>query len=249
MTEHIDLDEDEDWAAALTSDGWSRMSHAPHNWEVDTHIRSCFGQSDAVLHEQLSKYVSLDIHVIRPTADRAFTTYVTSGMSDLAMNAPEGFADWRRAELVIALPGPPEAHFDAAGQRHYLIDHMRNYARRPHALGSCFILGDTIGALDGEESIGPDTRLSAHVLTRPMITPIIDPMDAFRASLSTGDAVNFFAIEPIYADELDLKLNQGSDVLIARLEAANVFELYDPDRPSVATQKARGFSLKRLLGG
>lgn len=249
MTEHIDLDEDEDWAAALMSDGWSSMSHAPHNWEVDAHIRCSFGQADSVLHEQLSKYVRLDVHVIRPTPDRAFTTYVTSGMSDLAMKAPDGFADWRRAELVVALPGPPEAHVDARGRRHYLIDHMRNYARRPHAVGSCFILGDTIGPFDGEESIGADTRLSAHVLTRPVVTPIVDAMDAFRASLSTGEAVNFFALEPIYDDELDLKLNQGSDVLIARLEAANAFELYDPHRPSVATQKARGFSLKRLLGG
>ena len=249
MTEHIDLDEDEDWVAALMSDGWSGMGHAPHNWEVDAHIRCCFGQADAVLHERLSKFVQLDVHVIRPTAGRDFTTYVTSGMSDLAMNVPDSFADWRRAELVIALPGSPETHFDQAGRRHYLIDHLRNYARRPHALGSCFILGDTIGPFEGEETIGPDTRLSAYILARPVVTPIVEPMDAFRASLSTGESVNFFALEPIYADELDLKLNQGSDVLIARLEAANAFELYDPDRPSVATQKARGFSLKRLLGG
>jgi len=227
VTEHIDLDEDEDWVAALMSDGWSGMGHAPHNWEVDAHIRCCFGQADAVLHERLSKFVQLDVHVIRPTAGRDFTTYVTSGMSDLAMNVPDSFADWRRAELVIALPGSPETHFDQAGRRHYLIDHLRNYARRPHALGSCFILGDTIGPFEGEETIGPDTRLSAYILARPVVT----------------------ALEPIYADELDLKLNQGSDVLIARLEAANAFELYDPDRPSVATQKARGFSLKRLLGG
>ena len=249
MSEHIDLEEDEEWTAALTADGWSKMDHTPHSWEIDAHIRSAFGQAQVVLHEQLSKYVHLNIHVIGPSDGRAFTTYVTSGMSDLPMNAPDELSEWRRAELVIALPGPPEAHVDAAGRRHYLIDQMRNYARRPHALGTYFILGDTIDPFDPDESIGPDTQLAAHLLGRPMITPIIDGMDAFRATLSTGETVNFLALEPIHADELDLKVKQGSEELIERLEAAGVTELYEPSRPSVADEKGRGFSLKRLLGG
>jgi len=249
MADYVELDEDEKWTAILAVDGWKPMEHAPHNAEVDAHIERCFGPPETILRERLSKFVQLDIHVIPPFRNRTFTTYVTSGMSDLAMTAPEGFEDWARAELVIALPGSPADHVDASGQRHYLIDHMRNYARRPHAMGSCFILGHTIGSLDADETIGPDTTLSAHLLSRPVLSPVVDSMDAFRAELSNGTAVNFLALEPIHADELDLKEKQGSDVLIDRLEAANVFELYNPARASVAPQKERGFSLKRLLGG
>ena len=249
MTSHIDLDENEEWVAALTADGWGPMEHAAHNWEVKAHIHTAFGQSEAILHEPLSKFVRLDIHVIVPANGRTFTTYVTSGMSDLAVKAPEGYADWRRAELVIALEGSPESHVDEAGRRHYMIEHLRNYARRPHAIGNCFILGETIDPFDPDETIGLDTRLSAHLLTRPVVTPIIDVMDAFRLNLSGGEVVNFLALTPIHADELELRKLQGPDVLIERLETAGVTELYNPNRPSVALQKTKGFSLKRLFGG
>ena len=89
----------------------------------------------------------------------------------------------------------------------------------------------------------------ALVAMAVIVTPVVDPMDAFRAILTTGEAVNFLALEPLHADELDIKLKQGSEVLIDQLEAAGVYELYDPDRASVAMQKPKGFSLKRLFGG
>jgi hypothetical protein len=248
MADHLDWAEDEEWAAALIADGWSRMDHPPHNAEVDEHIRRCFGESVSVLHERLSKFVHLDIHIIPPSRGRTFTTYVTSGMSDVAMKVPMGLTDWARAELVLALPGPPEAHVDANGRRHYLIDLMRSYARRPHALGAFYSLGATIGPLDETETLGPDTQLSACMLTRPVLTPIVEAINAFRASLSAGEVVNFMALEPIHADELELAEKRGADELIEKLEAAQVFELYTPARPSVA-RASKGFSLKRLFGG
>jgi hypothetical protein len=247
MSDAIDFDEGAEWAAALIADGWTAMNHPPHNSEVDAHIRRCFGEADKVLREHLSKYVHLDIHVIGPSRGRTFTTYVTSGMSDLPMKTPLQLPDWARAELVVALPGPPETHVDAHGQHHYMIELMRSYARRPHAIGSFFMLAQTIGPLDEVEPIGPDTQLTACVLTRPMLSPIVDSMTAFRATLSDGATVNFLALEPVYANELDFK--RGGEELIERLEAAQVFELYSPDRPSVARAATRGFSLKRLLGG
>jgi len=249
MTDYVDLEEDKHWLGILTADGWSPMEHAPVNTEVEAHIAQSFGEPHTVLHETMSKFVHLDIHVIPPSNGRDFTTYVTSGMSDLPTRAPEGHSDWERAELVMALPGYPQTHVDELGRYHYMIDHLRNYARRPHAMGHCFILGDTIGTGDADEMIGPDTRLCGHLLSRPIVSPIVNAMDAFRATLSTGECVNFLTLQPVHADELNLKAKQSADVLIDLLEATNVFELYDPDRASVAPQKERGFSLKRLFGG
>jgi hypothetical protein len=247
MNEVLDIDETDEWVAALIADGWGPMDHAPINREVDEHIARCFGEAVTVLPERLSKYVNLGIHVIPPSRGRTFTTYVTSGMSDAPMKAPSEMADWARTELVIALPGTPETHVDADGREHYLIDLMRSYARRPHALGTFFMLGQTLGALDEEESLGPDTEACACLLSRPVLSPIVDSIAAFRASLSTGEQVNFLALEPIYADELELKMKRGADSLIEKLESAQVFELYNPARRSVAPA-AKGFSLKRLLG-
>jgi hypothetical protein len=244
MTNAFDFDEDEDWTAALAADGWTTMTHEPINLEVAEHIRRCFGEPDTVLHEHLSKYVHLDVFVIAPSRGRTFTTYVTSGMSDRPMQTPVQLPEWSRAELVIALPGPPEDHVDGNGRFHYMIEQMRAYARRPHAVGSYYMLGHTVGPLD-DDPIGPDTDMTAAVLSRAIISPIVDSIAAFRTLLSTGEAVNFLAVEPIYPDELELKLKRGPDALIQRLEGAQVFELYNPARPCVAPQK---FNLKRMFG-
>jgi hypothetical protein len=243
MTNAFDFDEDEEWTAALAADGWGPMEHAPINAEIDAHIRRCFGEPATILHEHLSKFVNLDVYVIAPTRGRTFTTYVTSGMSDQPMAAPVGLPEWTRAELVIALQGPPEMHVDADGHFHYLIEQLRAYARRPHAVKSYYMLGDTVGPLD-EEPLGPDTQMDAAIFSRPVLSPIIDAMAAFRAHLSNGEVVNFLAVEPIHADELELRAKRGADALIPRLEAAQVFELYNPERPSVAPQK---FSLMRMF--
>jgi hypothetical protein len=244
MTNAFDFEEDEDWTAALAADGWKAMAHEPINREVDEHIRRCFGEPDTVLHEHLSKYVHLDVFVIAPSRGRTFTTYVTSGMSNRPLEAPVQLPDWSRTELVLALPGSPEDHVDGNGQFHYMIEQLRAYARRPHAVGSYYLLGHTIGPLD-DDPLGPDTEMVAAVLSRAVISPVVDSLAAFRAHLDSGECVNFLAVEPIYADELELKMKRGPDALIERLEASQVFELYNPTRASVAPQK---FNLKRMFG-
>jgi hypothetical protein len=44
---------------------------------------------------------------------------------------------------------------------------------------------------------------------------------------------------------MDLKLEQGSDELIGRLDGAEVSELLDPSRPSVAPRRRRLFGRRR----
>jgi hypothetical protein len=230
----------------LWQEGWRPLNHGPLNEEVEAHIERCFGKASTVVHELLSLHVHLDVNVIPPSRGRRFTTYVTSGMSDLPMKVPDpiGPKSWSRAELVIALPGPPESHED-----HYLIDRMRNLARYPHIAGTWLGLGHTLQA-EGGEALGDDTRLSGFVFGMPIACPLTSSIEAFELTLETGELVHFFALVPIYPEELALKLKDGnSDRLFELLDAAQATELYAPNRSNgalIAPPKSRGLFAKFL---
>jgi hypothetical protein len=232
---------------SLWQEGWRPMDHAPLNEKVEAHIARCFGETATVLHEFLSLHVHLDVNVIPPSRGRRFTTYVTSGMSDLPMRLPATIdvRRWSRAELVIALPGPPESH-----PNHYLISEMQRLARFPHVAGDWLGFGHT---LQGEEGgrLADDTELSAYLFATPIASPLTNSRDAFELKLGDGEFVHFYALVPIYQEELTLKLSDGnSDRLFQLLDGMHVTELYDPARPNSATTapaKPKGL-LSRLLG-
>lgn len=48
-----------------------------------------------------------------------------------------------------------------------------------------------------------------------------------------GPTIHFFAVIPLYREELECCLNQGTDALCERLNAMGVNELLDPQRPNV----------------
>lgn len=225
---------EDDPAYELWAEGWRPMDHPPLNDEVEAHIERSFGKPATVLHELLSLQVHVDVNVIPPSAGRSFTTYVTSGMSDLPMSV-EGIDDperWSRAELVMALPGPPETH---AG--HHLISTLRKYARFPHAQKTWLGYGHSLG---GEEDgpIAEDTRLSGYILGLPIVSPQGDPSRSWELELRDGGCVHFFSLVPIYPEELALKLAKGSDALVSRFDRAGVTEVYRPDRASAVAPRA-----------
>lgn len=80
---------------------------APHSDNLDAvekHISRNLGEPATVFHELVSTTVHIDVHIVRATPERPWISLVTSGMSDIPMNAPEGAEEFRFAELMIRLP-------------------------------------------------------------------------------------------------------------------------------------------------
>lgn len=63
---------------------------------IGAHIERHLGPIHRVFHELVSDVVHLDVHWVQPTPERPWHNLVTSGMSDLAMSAPEGAGDCPR---------------------------------------------------------------------------------------------------------------------------------------------------------
>jgi hypothetical protein len=164
------------------------------------------------------------------------------------MTPPADASDWTRLELLVALPGPPEAHKGPQGEDHYLIRELKAHARFPHLSGAWVYWGHTIMSSPSFEPIGPDTDMCAHILHGPVATPIVPLREALECRLSNGEIVRFLTLIPIYREELEFKLEHGGEVLLDRLHQAGVTEVYDPDRPPPSASRRRGgVDWKRLL--
>jgi hypothetical protein len=80
---------------------------APHSDNlpaVEAHIARHIGEPVSVFHEVVSTTVHIDVHIVPASEEKPWITLVTSGMSDIPMNAPDGAEEFRLAELMIRLP-------------------------------------------------------------------------------------------------------------------------------------------------
>src|SRR5688572_22544770 len=71
---------------------------------IEGHIQAHIGNIEMVFHEIVSDLVHIDIHQVAPTEQRPYYTLISSGMSDIAMQAPEEAPDCKYAELMLCLP-------------------------------------------------------------------------------------------------------------------------------------------------
>jgi hypothetical protein len=86
-------------------------------------------------------------------------------------------------------------------------------ARFPHEFGTWLGFGHTVPHGDPPGPFAADTELCGAILLPPVLGP-----DGFERVEAAERTINVFAVIPLYADEMDLKLT----------------ELVDPARPSVA---------------
>jgi len=154
-------------------------------------------------------------------------------MSELPMKAPpELGAEFERMELVMALPPDwPVDHEDFGDERNYWpFRLLQELAALPHKFETWLWVGHTIPHGDPPEPYAPGTELCCAV-----ISPSILGGPGFtRLQLDDGRVIAFFGVIPLYEDEMRLKLEQGMDKLVERFADAELTELLDPHRPSVA---------------
>ena len=204
---------------------------------ISEHIAEFVGPPDNVFHEIVSDLVHVDVHFVQPTKKRNYITLVTSGMSDRPMNAPEGQETKRYAELMICLP-PDWKMSEKAFEKerwYWPIRWLKTLARLPHEYDTWLWEGHTVPNGDPPEPFADNTDLCCAYLLRPALFP----KEFFKLPLSKKKTVRFFCLVPLYADETEFKLKNGSDALIDRLDDAGVTELLDIERPSVCRRRPR----------
>lgn len=210
---------------------------------ISAHIEEHIGPVQTVLHEIISDLVHVDIHVVAPTAQRNYYTLITSGMSDRAMNAPEGMEAWRFSELLLCLPPTwpmdQEAWKDEA--HYWPLRWLKMLARFPHEHKAWLWQWHTIPNGDPSEALAPGLQLTGVMLMPPVHTP-----RAFRElRIDAEKTIHFHALVPLTTDEMQLKLEHGAEALLPGFDKHGITELLAADRSSSLRRSAAWFNFWR----
>lgn len=228
------IDEDTYWQPGENSDEQDGTVPVPVVYDTDqmkileAHIDKYFGDSSNVFHEIFSPDIHVDLYIVEPTPERNFYTIVTMGMGARPMDVPEELAEHKleRAELVICLPPDWKVeNEDMQNERWYWpFRLLKVLARMPVTCDTWLGWGHTI---DNQEPYCKQTKLSAAILTG-----VVCAADgAHLCKLSDTEEVNFYQVMPLYADEMEYKVNNDAEALLERM--ADVDFIVDMDRPSV----------------
>ncbi len=202
---------------------------------IGDHIEEHLGTIDTVFHEVVSDLVHIDLHHVPPTPERNFHTLVTSGMSDSPMSAPEGMEACRYAELLACLPPEWPVEYEAFQDEgsYWPLRWLKFLARFPHEYDTWLWEGHTVPNGDPPEPFAPGTRFCCMMLAPPLLAP----PEFQELRIAEGKTICFFALIPLYREEMEFKLKRGLEELLGKLDRRGVTELIDPNRRNLCKRR------------
>ena len=198
---------------------------------VEGHIQQYFGKVENVFHELVSPDIHVDICMVPPTEERDYCTLVTMGMGAHRMNVPEELVEYKleRAELAIALPADWKLDQESMKDEkwYWPIRLLKSLANLPINCDSWLGHGHTV---ENREPFADNTKLCTATLIGPQ-----DTEDGSEVcTLPGGEEINFYQVIPLYADELDYKLEHDSDALLNKMRGISF--VVNPTRQDAITR-------------
>lgn len=211
--------------------------------EVSAHCERFFGPVEFVIHEIVSEYVHVDLHVFGIDPLAGTRSIVTTGLAERAMNVSpkeENPEKRRYAELVLQLPADWPVTGDRSEDERYWwpLRVLKSLARYPHMYETWIWKGHTLGD-EPPEHLGPGTELSSALLM---------PSDSISSefevlSMKDGREVTFLLVTFLFSEERDVMRRNGYDALIDILEGADIgwdeFSVLNPNRKNAGAHKRR----------
>jgi predicted Zn finger-like uncharacterized protein len=239
--------------APKTSSGKLAKSATPFFDQITRHLETTIGPSSMVFHELISPDIHIDLHFIPPINQPAGNdhpfgtdhyTVVTSGLSSHPMTLRPGApADLRYAELMIALPPDwpgmqPDGSFDSQVMKDdtnwWPMRWLKTIARLPHSHNTYLATGVTIPTADPAVPFAVNTELCCMLVLTPLLSP-----KSRKLIVNDDITINFYALWPLYLEEMNLKLEKGFDALIDALGSGGVRnELIQIDRKNTCRKKS-----------
>lgn len=208
--------------------------------EISDHIEEHIGPIEMVFHEILSEYVHIDVHWVKPSDDFPYNVLITSGMSDRPMCLPNNITppeQYQLAELMIVLPPDwsiDEASFDNFNN-YWPIYFLKSLARFPHQYKTWLGHGHTIPHDEDATPIA-NTDFGCILLSFPFVS---FPEEFLQLQTQDGKVINFYALIPIYKEEMEFKLKEGLEALFQKFDEYNISEVVDVKRPNTISDKKK----------
>ena len=168
---------------------------------------------------------------LAPTASRPYHLVITHGMSHMPMQVPD-ISEGRptdRIELMISLPAFWRLDLEALENDcwNWPIDLLYSCAKYPFAMDTYLASGHTINL--GDHTYPSDYNSVLVCLSNET------PAD-FDSLRYRGQEVDFYALLPLFPEELKLKLSAGQTELFRELDNNNIGTVIRTNRKNVAAE-------------
>jgi len=199
---------------------------------IRAHVEHHLGPVAGIVNAGPGHGIDLDILHVEATETKPFHVLITSGMSDLPMTVPEDVEEatpW--AELVLGLDAswPFEPEHISDDRYAWPLKVLASLARLPHAHDMWFGPGHTV-----PNGNPPTPYIAGSELCGALIAPpVAMPPDFVHLALPEG-RLDFLAVVPVYAEEMKMKLERGTQALFERFDAHDINEIMVPNRRKVA---------------
>lgn len=200
---------------------------------IRVHVEHHLGPIAGIVNAGPGYGIDLDILHVEATETKPFHVLITSGMSDRPMAVPEDVEDEvsPRSELVLGLDAswPFEPQHISDDRYAWPLKLLASLARLPHAHELWLGPGHTLPNGDPPAPYYPDAGFCG-VLIAP---PVAMPPDFVQLELDEG-RLDFWGVVPVYAEEMKLKLERGTQALFERFDQHGINEILIPNRRIVA---------------
>jgi hypothetical protein len=126
--------------------------------------------------------------------------------------------------------------------RYWPVRQLKMLARLPHEYQTWLWLGHTVPNGDPPEPFAPSTGLCCSLLTLPLSLP----RDFVTLKAHRSKTIVFFTLIPLYQEEMELKLQKGTDELLNRFAKARINDVIDP---RLGKMSAKRHQVNALLDG
>lgn len=208
----------------------------PHARAIKAHVARHIGRVSRVFRGLGAESPQLDVLYVAPVKARPLHTLVTSGMSAVPMQAPADTEAPLRLELGITLPEYWQLDDEALQDEvwRWPLDLLIHVARFPHRSNSLLAWGDVVPHGEPPRPLASDTRLCGAIVAPSLLVP-----PEFYQLQAGAHSIVFYAVIPLYLEEMELRRRAGMEPLLTRLIEQGTRDLVNPQRRNVAVTQRR----------
>lgn len=207
---------------------------AMYKKQIKAHIEAHLGKVRNGFQEKWGDLSEPDILFVRASLDQPYHIFVTCGAGEKPMNVPKDTAEYSRAELVMALPQswPLGVKSIKNEENNWPMRWLKRVGRLPQDQKTWIGQGHTISNGEYPEPIA-DTNFRGVLV----LTPSWFPAGFSQLKTQKGEKIVFYCLIPLYQEEMDLKLQKGSEALERLLNKHNIDFVLDTARKNVVKKK------------
>lgn len=199
--------------------------------QIRSHVERHIGRIDCVFTGDPAQGTADVLHV-RPVNSRPYHTFVTAGMSRVAMQVPPDVNAPQRLELMMTLP---EGWNPSDESSHWPVRLLQSLSQVPHERKGWLGWGHAVPNGDPPQPLTPQTELCGVIIAPSLLVPV-----AFYELNIDSERVAFYSAIPLYREELELHARAGMAALLERLLHKDINDVVYLKRRNVAKRKRFG---------